>query len=177
VLKSAAAALIGLLALGGPVGVRADFVRDEIRVNMRTGAGLRYRILKVLKSGDEVTKLGETEDWVRIRHEGQEGWIPTGYLSRKQPAAAVLPAVEEKLGSAEGKIEELSTQLAAQAQAVQELESLRARVEELQTSNARLSSESTWKTLAAGGGIVILGILIGLLIPKGRNPRSTRIRL
>jgi SH3 domain protein len=156
---------------------RADYVRDEIRINMRTGPGLQYRILKALASGDKVSRLGESGDWVHVQTpEGLEGWVPSGYLSREPPASLALPLARSKLSRAESTIGELEQQLGAQAEAITELETLRAQVEQLSTENLRLSVSTRWKDYLAGAALLAVGVLVGLAIPRG-GARSRKIKL
>jgi uncharacterized protein YgiM (DUF1202 family) len=46
-------AVVMVLALGAtaPAWAGGMYVRDELRINMRAGPGLEYRIVKLLKSG------------------------------------------------------------------------------------------------------------------------------
>ncbi len=169
-------ALALLLAL--PLSAGADWVRDEIRVNMRTGPGLQFRILKVLVSGDRVQRIGTSSDWVHVRtSEGKDGWVPDGYVVREQPASIRLPAAETKLAEAEAKISALDSQLTEQTQAITELDELRAGNERLTTENIQLSGSSWWKVLVAGATTVLVGMVIGALVPRGGSQRARRIKL
>lgn len=172
-------AILGpLLLLAFPPEAGAEYVRDEIRVNMRTGPGVQYRITKVLVSGDAVTRIASTEDWVQVRTEnGEAGWIPAGYVTDERPASVRLPTVEAKLRQAEAHIEEVEGRLASQARDVEELASLRQQVEQLTVQNIRLAGSSRWKMIAAGGATVLVGMLIGALVPRGGSQRTRRIKL
>src|SRR5215470_8036097 len=97
-----------VLLLSTPLAAGADYVRDEVVVHLRAGAGLEYKILKALKSGDSVTRLSETDDWIQVQTaEGQTGWLPTGYLSADPPPSVALPQVQAQLAQAQGRIDEL----------------------------------------------------------------------
>lgn len=165
-----------VLALA-PLAARADYVRDEVYVHLRAGPGLQYKILKLLKSGEVVARLSETDEWIQARtSEGQTGWLPADYVSAEAPASVALPQVQAQLAQAQGRIEELDRKLASQGQAIGELESLRQRSSELEAENARLSVAATWKNMATGVAIMLLGALIGLVIPRGGVSR-TRLKL
>jgi SH3 domain protein len=169
-------ALSLLLALA-PLVARADYVRDEVVVYLRAGPGLEYKILKALKSGDVVKRLSETDEWIQAQtSEGQTGWLPTGYLSAEPPPSVALPQVQAQLAQAQGRIDELEKKLASQGQAMGELDSLRQRSSELENENARLSVAATWKNMATGVAILLLGALVGLVIPRGGVSR-TRLKL
>ena len=169
-----------LLAVFGvaPIPAQADYVRDELRINMRSGPGLQYRIVKLLRSGDQVARLTEQDDWVQVRSgEGEEGWVPAGYLSAAPPPSVALPRVQRRLQNAQARVKELDETLEAQSEAVRELETLRTQVEALQSENIRLSGSTRWKELAAGGAIVLVGMLIGALLAKTPRARSRRLKL
>jgi SH3 domain protein len=168
-----------LLALAlAPPAARADYVRDEVYVHLRAGPGLQYKILKMLKSGDSVTRLSETDEWIQAQTgEGDVGWMPTGYLSAEPPPSVAMPQVQAQLAQAQARIDELEKKIAAQGQAMDELQALRERSSALESDNARLSVAATWKNMATGVGILLLGALIGLVIPRGGNVSRTRLKL
>jgi SH3 domain protein len=173
------AILVLLVAFtAAPVPAQGEYVRDELRINMRSGPGLQYRIVKVLSSGERVARLGEKDDWIQIRGpEGTEGWVPAGYLSPEAPASVALPRVQSRLRDAQTRVQELEGKLAAQSEEVLELETLRSQVKELNSENIRLSGSTRWKELATGGVIVLLGMLIGALLAKTPRTRSRRLKL
>jgi SH3 domain protein len=153
-------------------------VRDELRINMRAGPGLQYRIVKVLNSGDEVARLGAREDWVHVRaSDGGDGWVPSGYLTKEPPPSVTLPRLESRLERAQARVRELEETLASQQEALGELQAAKSRAEELEVENIRLSGSTRWKELAAGGAIVLVGMLIGSLLAKANKPRGRRVKL
>jgi len=162
-----------------PFTAAADYVKDEVYVHLRAGPGLQYKILKTLKSGDEARRIAESEEWVQIQLslEGSPvGWIPTGYLMEEAPASIALPKLKAELEQARARLTESDEKLAQQAAAIAEIDSLRKRSSDLEQENARLSAATTWKNMATGVGIMLLGALIGLVIPRGGVSR-TRLKL
>jgi SH3 domain protein len=172
---AASALLLGTLLV--PFGAGADYVRDELRVILRAGPGTQHARVAVLMSGDEVRSLGENKDWTRVRTaDGSQGWIPSKYLRSSPPPVRELPRVEAELGQALEKITGLEERLGEQTRELVELEALRARVADLEAQNTVLARSSYWRTLIAGGAIVLLGMLIGALLPKSRPERPRRLR-
>ena len=49
------------------VGAETSWVKDELRLNLRSGPGNEYRIKGYIKTGDAVTVLSRREGWVQIR--------------------------------------------------------------------------------------------------------------
>lgn len=54
-------------------------------VNVREGAGNKERILGELTTGQKVEKLGEERSWIKIKFEGQEGWVYEKYITDEEP--------------------------------------------------------------------------------------------
>jgi SH3 domain protein len=80
-------ATAALVVLAGASHAERAWIKDELRLNIRTGPGLRYRILGVLATGDSVEVLSRTEGWTQVRAPGgMDGWIPEGYLQAETPA-------------------------------------------------------------------------------------------
>jgi uncharacterized protein YgiM (DUF1202 family) len=62
------------------------WVRGDVRLNIRTGAGTQFRIVGGAGTGDPVTILQRSDKWTKIRmDDGREGWIPIGYLQPEPP--------------------------------------------------------------------------------------------
>ncbi len=170
-----------LLIAGAALSVAAQeraYVRDEIRVNMRAGPGLQFRILRVLTSGEVVRRLAERDDWVQVAIPGgPDGWIESGYITTQVPPSVVLPQVQDQLTHAEARVRELERKLTSQTAAIVELEELRARNEGLEASNADLEFSSGWQDMAAGAGIILVGMVIGLLGSRGTSRGGRKIKL
>jgi SH3 domain protein len=167
-----------LLAIALEAGsAHAEYVRDEVRVALRSGPSSEYSPLGVVRSGDEVKRLERWNDWSRVRTaEGKEGWIPSRYLATEVPPSVALPQLQTKLKAAEQRIRDLEGQLDARARELGELEAMRTQLGELEAENHRLLRGSRWKELLAGGGIIVVGMMIGSLLSRGERARR-RLRL
>ena len=169
-----AVALAACLLL--PAVANADYIGGEVRVYLRAGPGLEFRILKILPEGATAQRLGSDGEWTRVRVADLEGWVQAGNVSSEEPPNVALPRVREKLTSAEGKMGELEQKLTQQTAQLEELATLRERNRVLEDDASRASSTARWKTLAAGSAITLVGILVGLLAPRGSGTRS-RLKL
>jgi uncharacterized protein YgiM (DUF1202 family) len=171
------AAVLGLaLGLLAAPSARADYIGGEVRVNLRAGPGLEFRILRILTAGAPAQKLSAEGDWIQVRTGDLEGWIPAGNLSNEEPPNLALPRVRDKLTTAEARVSELEQKVTAQTAQLAELATLRERNRVLEDDAANASANARWKTLATGAGITLVGILIGLLAPRGSGQRS-RLKL
>jgi SH3 domain protein len=167
-----------LLVLAGSTSrpAAAEYIDGEVRAHLRSGPGLEFRILKILPAGTVAQRLGSDGEWVRVRVGDLEGWLPSGSLSSEEPAILSLPKVREKLSSAESRIAELDQKLGAQAAQLAELTTLKERNQVLEADLSAINANARWKSLTAGAGIVLVGILIGLVAPRGGAQRS-RLKL
>jgi hypothetical protein len=119
-----------------------------------------------------VQAIARSGDWVHVRAGEVDGWVPSDNVSNAEPAMLSLPKVREKLASAEGRIGELDKKLVEQAAQLEELAGLRERNRVLEDDASRAAATARWKSLTAGAGIVLVGILIGLIAPRGGGSRS-----
>jgi len=164
------------LAASAPSPARADYIGGEVRVYLRAGPGLEFRILKTLAAGMQAQKIGGEGEWVQVRTQDVEGWVPRDNLSSEEPAALALPRMKEKLGASDARIAELEQKVKEQSAQLDELASLRERNRVLEDDATSASATARWKTLATGSAITLVGILIGLVAPRGSGQRS-RLKL
>ncbi len=163
------------LALAPTSHAQDQYVRDELRINLRDGPGDGYSVIRVLVSGDAVSQLDQRDGWIRVRTgEGSEGWLPQGYLSNAPPASVALPRLESQLAKARKRVEQLEGELATQGEGLRETGELRARNASLE----QLNDEGTqrWRSMTAGAAIALAGVVLGLLLPRSAA-RGRRIKL
>ncbi len=98
--------------------VAADtrYVTPSAEVVVRTGQGTEYKIIGMVKDGDAVDLLEESDSYAKVRLEdGKEGWMLKRFLSVKPPPSVVMLSQQtenEKLKKREielsQKVEEVS---------------------------------------------------------------------
>lgn len=108
------------------------YIHDELRVDFRSGPGNNYRIKDYLPSGTELEALEERGDWIRVRADGEEGWIQSQYTTTEPIAEVRLARVQDQLS----RVTEARDRLRS------ELESLRAQMEELSNRYADASGRA-----------------------------------
>ena len=58
-------------------------MKEEIRLNIRSGPGVQFRIMGRMKTGDAVQVLERGDGWTKVRVPSLgEGWIPEGRGAR-----------------------------------------------------------------------------------------------
>ena len=89
------------------------WVKGEIRLNLRAGAGTQFKILGGVKTGDEVVVLATRESWTRVQTgDGKIGWIPAGYLETEPPPVLRLQQLEGETATLRSQLEELRAETA-----------------------------------------------------------------
>ena len=79
-----------------PQVARPVFYIKANRLNLRACPGMDCPKISVLEKGEEVEKVGESEDWfqIRVKRDGRLGWVDSRYLSSTPvtPAPEAAPA-------------------------------------------------------------------------------------
>jgi SH3 domain protein len=174
---------LGLMALLVPSPATAEWVRGEVRLNLRTAPGADRRIITTIATGDQVRILEEGEDWTRVQIEdGREGWIPAGFLAEEAPAAVRLERQEAQVATLKEKLAETSSTAEALRSTNESLtqsnETLTAENQRLSGENHRLKAGARWPEWVAGASILVVGMLLGAIIQSWTGRRNAgRIRL
>lgn len=161
-----------------PARAAAEYIRDQVRVNLRSGPDTRFGILRVVSSGEKLEHVLEDDGWVQVRtQDGTSGWVPAHFVTDHVPAVVTLPQVKARLALAEQTLAALRLQLGSQNEGIQELQTLRERNTYLEKQNRDLVWGDTWKKWLAGAAIAGSFLVFGALWPTRSNARSRKIRL
>jgi len=203
--------VLGVLAGNSFADTR--YVSDRLEIQMRTGKGTQFKILRMLPSGTplQVLEVDHENGYSRVRTpSGMEGWVLNRYLMRGQAARDRLASAEKQLAQLELENRKLKTSLAElqkvkgdtdqernalhkkNSQISQELEEIRRtassalaldaenkdlrskiiayerQLQTLKQENEGLKDRTARDWFMVGTGVVLLGILIGLIIPRIR---------
>ena len=173
-----------VLCLVGTVSAEEVWVRDEIRLNIRTGPSTQNRIVGVAKTGDGVDVLKQSDGWTKIRviAKDKTGWIPDGYLQPEPPPGIRLAAAESEAAKLEKQLDSLRD----------ESEKLRrdnsilsgqdgeqqAKIKELSIHNMELRAGARYPEWITGACIFAAGMVLGAWLHRNSSRRQpTRIRL
>lgn len=190
------------------------YVSDQLEITLRTGPGVKNKIIAMLNSGDELDVLQQDPGgYTQVRApNGKTGWVLQRFLMEAPAARSRLVEIEERerqLMAQQAEIEQLredllasqtestlvqqsNVELKAELQEVKQvaadtltineknqalsasLELAEAQHVSLQLDNERLRSntEQTW--FVSGAGVILLGMLLGLLIPKLRFKKKRK---
>ncbi len=112
--------LVMTAVLPAPVSAaEIRFVRPSVEVPVRRGQGTDYKIIKLVKDGDQVELLTENDAWARIRVGEAEGWMPKRFLSKEAPPVKLV----QMLRSENEKIKQKNSELVEELTALKELQS------------------------------------------------------
>lgn len=180
---------VSLLSLGAAPSGHAEtgWVRGEVRLNVRTGPGTQYRIVGVVKTGDEVNVMTRGEDWTKVQittEDGakKQGWIPEGYLKPEPP-----PTV--RLAQAESRVAALTKELAGLSGETDKLRSdnqiltgqdgeQQSQIKQLTMENMELRAGARYPEWITGASIFAAGMVLGAWLHRNSARRQpTRIRL
>lgn len=194
------------------------YVTDVLYLQLRTGPGNDYRILKAVRSGTHLEIIEEVPDseFVKVRTDkGLEGYILSRFLE-KEPvsyeklllAQQELEKTKKDLADVQGKYNEikgkaaeiektqqsLSTEKSEQEKELEYIRKVSANAinldkknqelsvqnqefqiknDTLQAENDRLKNKQELTTLLYGGGLVVLGLIFGLVLPKISGRRQS----
>jgi hypothetical protein len=171
------------VALAWPGHAAAEWVKGDVRLNLRTGPGTDRRIIASVDTGDRVTVLDSVEGWTQVRiDDGRDGWVPAGYLANEPPPTVRLEQVEkelaearERLGSVGGETEELRM---ANATLTSQNKGLTITNERLDLENRDLKAGARWPEWITGASILVMGMLMGAIMQAWQDRRSGgRVRL
>jgi SH3 domain protein len=63
------------------------YVGDITKLNLRSGKGVKYRVIQTLDSGEKVTVISTVNEWTKVgTMNGNEGWVASEYLTIHKPA-------------------------------------------------------------------------------------------
>jgi SH3 domain protein len=207
--------LVVVLSIGltGAAFGETLYVSDRLEIQMRTGKGTQFRILRMLPSGTalEVLEVDQENGYSRVRAPGGvEGWVLNRYLMKGQAARDRLADAEKQLAQLELENRKLKTSFGElkdekgstdqqrdelenkNRKIAQELEEIRRtassalaidsenkelkgkivayerQLQTLQQENEGLKDRTARDWFMVGAGVVILGMIIGLIIPRIR---------
>ena len=212
-MKSITLVLALVLGLATTAMAETRYVSDRLEIQMRTGKGTQFRILRMLPSGTgvEILEVDSESGYTRVRAPGGvEGWVLSRLLMKGRAARDRLADAEKKLarlelenrklntsfgdlskekGSTDKALGELTKENRKLSQELEEIrrtassslaidaenKDLKSRIvayerqaQSLQQENEGLKDRTARDWFMVGAGVVILGMIIGLIIPRIR---------
>lgn len=178
---------LALTASGYTQAEETAYVTDNLTITLRSGESIGHQVIRGLKSGTRLTITERNEDtgYSRVTLEdGTQGWVLTRLLSNTPGAQQQLLETRSALKKANEKLtQELNQLQAISGNALtlneenQTLKTnqmrLETEIEALKQQNASLEDSTTRNWFITGTGVMLLGLLIGLIIPGLRWRKKT----
>ncbi len=124
------------------------YVDDFVRVTLRSGPGVDYRVIDMVGTGEKVQILERAEDWSKVQvSNGKEGWILTRHLTSDVPSVLLVETFRRENAEQKTKLADLST---ANARLAEEARKLKKELEENRTELTTLQTEH--ESLKQGSG-------------------------
>lgn len=90
-------AVIFVFVFAGIVNAETMYVKDVLRLPLRTGQSTEYKIIAVIESGLQVEVLQAQEEWTQVRLPNEkEGWVQSRYLTPQPTSKIRLEQLEIK---------------------------------------------------------------------------------
>jgi len=175
--------IVSTLSLAGVATADTGWVRGNIRLNLRAGAGTQFKILGAIETGDQMDVLARGESWTRVRTaDGKTGWIPAGYLETEPPPTLRLAQLETETESLRTQLGEIRSEAAELRESNVTLASTdsgqREQIESLKIENYELRAGSRYQEWITGALILAGGMILGAILHRNSTRRpSSRIRL
>lgn len=212
-MKATSLFLVLVATVSGLAQAETRYVSDRLEIQMRTGKGTQFKILRMLPSGTalEVLEVDQQNGYSRVRSAGGvEGWVLNRYLMKGKAARDRLAEAEKELArlelenrklsasvgelkNAKGSIDQERGALSKENRKLsQELEAIRRtassalaidaenkdlkskivayerQAQTLKQENEGLKDRTARDWFMVGAGVIILGMIIGLIIPRIR---------
>lgn len=165
-----------LLFAAAAAHAETRYIVDEAKMPVRSGAGDQYRIVRMISSGEAVELLEQAGGYAHIKMgDGRSGWILSRYLMQQ-------PAARERLQQLQQQLDKLDAIKQQKADVEAENERLKAETDtakkalaDYQSQVAELTDDAHERWFMLGGGAILLGIVLGLILPHLRPPKRRRL--
>lgn len=172
----------GVLMASSPVGAQEQLYTGEDGVELYDAPNADANIVSTLAKGVALQVL-ETADsgYTRVRTpDNWEGWVSSQLLVAEPPATTETQTMQPPPTAVEPKKSGTATKAAEPATATSEPPASKSAADSVQTQlaaaqqelqaarevNRRLKDETSLKWFLSGAGVLLLGFLIGLIVPK-----------
>ncbi|MGB1062529.1 MAG: TIGR04211 family SH3 domain-containing protein [Ketobacter sp.] len=142
-----------------PALAKTVYIHDNLRVDLRSGPSLEYRIIDFLRSGTSMEILEESGEWIKVRVDGKTGWIQSQYTTEEPIArdrlVRALQQIErlqqengqlkEQLGSTENQLDSLQSDHSKMSQSTEQLQQELDRIQKV--SRNAIATEQAYRQL------------------------------
>lgn len=166
----------------------ADYITENLSTYMRKGAGEQYKISGTVQAGERITVLDRKDRFVLIRDSrSREGWVLASEISQTASPKELIPQLQQQVQDLQGKLGRIDSDWQQRTVEMQrrshdaqkqtsdllaENAQLKREIEILQNKNRNLEAmqDSEKRAIAIqyfiyGGVVLVIGLILGLVIP------------
>ena len=93
---------------------KVKYVSDELVINMRSGKGTSFKIVKIIKSGTALTILSKDSGYTQVRTpKGNKGWVLSRFLVDTPVAKTLLAQAQQDVAQMKEKYDKMEAELGA----------------------------------------------------------------
>ncbi len=82
------------------------YVGDINKLNLRSGKGVKYRVITTLGPGEKVTVMSTANGWIKVgTMDGNEGWVVSKYLTSEKPANVKIEDLKIQMETVQEQLE------------------------------------------------------------------------
>lgn len=160
----------------GPIYAATLYVSDYREIMLRAGPSGKHKILAVLKTGDEMKRLGVQGDYYRVSlPDGKRGYVLKAFVADEPPPQLSLRKLEQRVRSQTEQLEALRRENAQLKEVSGKFEkdasAQSGRLKQLEQERAELRRDDNIWWFLAGAGVLLIGWLLGWTRLGGRTRR------
>lgn len=196
--KKLRTALLSAVLLGASTqAFAADYIAENLSTYMRKGAGNQFKISGSIQAGEPVTVLDKKDNFVLIRDSrNREGWVLASEISQTASPRELIPQLQQEVQTLTAKLKNMDSDWQRRTAEMQrrsqdaekqssnlfeENAQLKRELEIVKNKNRNLEimQDAEKRTIAIqyfiyGGSVLVVGLLIGLIIPIILPKRRSR---
>lgn len=196
--KKLRTALLSALLLGASTqAFAADYIAENLSTYMRKGAGNQFKISGSIQAGEPVTVLDKKDNFVLIRDSrNREGWVLASEISQTASPRELIPQLQQEVQTLTAKLKNMDSDWQRRTAEMQrrsqdaekqssnlfeENAQLKRELEIVKNKNRNLEimQDAEKRTIAIqyfiyGGSVLVVGLLLGLIIPIILPKRRSR---
>lgn len=196
--KKLRTALLSAVLLGASTqAFAADYITENLSTYMRKGAGNQFKISGSIQAGEPVTVLDKKDNFVLIRDSrNREGWVLASEISQTASPRELIPQLQQEVQTLTAKLKNMDSDWQRRTAEMQrrsqdaekqssnlfeENAQLKRELEIVKNKNRNLEimQDAEKRTIAIqyfiyGGSVLVVGLLLGLIIPIILPKRRSR---
>ena len=195
--KLRTALLSAVLLSASTQAFAADYIAENLSTYMRKGAGNQFKISGSIQAGEPVTVLDKKDNFVLIRDSrNREGWVLASEISQTASPRELIPQLQQEVQTLTAKLKNMDSDWQRRTAEMQrrsqdaekqssnlfeENAQLKRELEIVKNKNRNLEimQDAEKRTIAIqyfiyGGSVLVVGLLLGLIIPIILPKRRSR---